>query len=184
MSALALPEILDLLKTPELAELGPGPRADVQSEAALTQKLQSILGKSKLSPTKQDLVRALILIWHDQHEPAHSIAQVIETWDGSFVHGILHRREPDYGNAKYWFRRVGKHAVFPKLAEQAKALLKGDNKGGSLVREIISSGEWNALTFIDACERAVSARNSDTEILLLRQLQRIETETLLQYFVA
>src|SRR5256885_1675442 len=89
-------EILALIETPGLADLGPGPRAGVQPETILEQKLQSIFGKAKMPRQNQELTRALVLLWHDHHETAHAIAQEIETSDGSFVHGILHRREPDY----------------------------------------------------------------------------------------
>src|SRR5450432_255553 len=46
-------------------------------------------------------------------DEAHAVAQDLETPEGSFWHGILHRREPDPANAAYWFRRVGQHPVFP-----------------------------------------------------------------------
>src|SRR5215510_5913011 len=135
-------QMVKLLATPELAGLGPGPRLGVQSEDALSEVLDQILKTAKLSLERQDLVRALILLWHDHLDSSHSIAQAIENSDGAFVHGIMHRREPDYGNAAYWFRRVGKHPAFAEIASRASEVLeeKGDD---DLARKLVPKGEWD-----------------------------------------
>src|SRR2546426_713043 len=117
MSGIALQEIEKLLEAAELPELGPGPRAGVLSEGAVNRGLAELIGGRKLPMEKQELIRALVLLWHDNLEAAHRIAQEIENADGAFVHGIMHRREPDYGNAAYWFRRVGKHGAFSEIAK-------------------------------------------------------------------
>src|SRR6266536_2528685 len=52
-------------------------------------------------------------------DESHSISQSLESAEGAFWHGIMHRQEPDAGNASYWFRRVGTHAIFPALREAA-----------------------------------------------------------------
>src|SRR5262245_28695382 len=52
-------------------------------------------------------------------DEAHEIAQAVETPEGSFWHGIMHRQEPDPGNASYWFRQVGLHPIFPALRDAA-----------------------------------------------------------------
>ena len=49
-------------------------------------------------------------------DQSHEISQSIDTVEGSFWHGILHRQEPDANNARYWFRRVPSHPIFPGLA--------------------------------------------------------------------
>src|SRR6266404_1465013 len=139
--------------TPEPPELGPGPRPGIQSESELNGKLQEFFGAEKLPTQKQELVRALVLLWHDHLESAHVIAQDIDTADGAFVHAIMHRREPDYGNAKYWFRRVGKHPAFAELAKGVCSLL--EQSGNRELRQLlVSNGEWDAFAFVDACERA------------------------------
>src|SRR6266850_2535497 len=96
-------EILSLLNTKEPPELGPGPRPGVESESQLNGKLKAFFIAAEIPVPKQQLLRALVLLWHDHLDSAHTISQDIHNSDGSFVHAIMHRREPDYGNSKYWF---------------------------------------------------------------------------------
>jgi hypothetical protein len=169
----------DLLKTAEPADLGPGPRAGVESKANLEAKLQTIFKNSKLPRERQELVRGLILLWHDHHDDAHKIVQDIENPDGSFIHGIVHRREPDYSNSKYWFRRVGKHAAFAGIAERAAHTLH--EAKSPLADQLLPARRWDAMAFIDACARALQNRAGDADVALLCQIQKIETECLLEY---
>src|SRR5690242_1586775 len=53
-------------------------------------------------------------------DEAHSIAQSLDTADGAFWHGVMHRQETDPANSTYWFRRVGKHPIFPALNDEAR----------------------------------------------------------------
>ena len=179
MSATDLKFFSELLATRELPELGPGPRGGVQSETALKDKLEGLFAKSKISAERQDLIRALILLWHDHHDPAHLIAQDIENPDGSFIHGIIHRREPDYWNSKYWFRRVGKHATFALIAQGAGELL--DKGKPQLSKQLIPAGDWDPIGFVDACEAAAKKGKADPDYQLLQQVQNIETGSLLEY---
>jgi hypothetical protein len=53
---------------------------------------------------------------------SHTLSQELPTAEGSYWHGIMHRREGDFENAKYWFRRVGQHPVLDELAAEVDAL--------------------------------------------------------------
>lgn len=159
-------------------DLGPGPRAGVLSPAELDRQLESIRQLKPSSGPQFELIRALILLWHDHHETAHAIAQAIETRDGSYVHAILHRREPDYFNAKYWFRRVGEHPCFHQLAACASEILDG-SEPAIPVQRIVRGDRWDALAFVDACEAAALASPPARDAL--RAVQQAEFETLLAY---
>ena len=89
-------------------------------------------------------------------EKGHQTAQEISTAEGSYWHAILHRQEPDASNAGYWFRRVGKHPIFPQLADEARGL-------GYAVK-----GGWDPFAFVDFCEEALERPGSDRENLALR----------------
>ena len=98
-------------------------------------------------------------------EESHRISQELDTAEGSFWHGIMHRREPDPENAAYWFRRVGRHPIFPALAAAAPQI----------------SGEvWDPFAFIDYCEEARRRPGSDMEAEAMR-IQLAEWRLLMQY---
>src|SRR6478735_7782256 len=96
--------VQQLIQTPEPPGLGPERRASEKSNSNLRERIDQILEKTNLRREKAELIRSGVLLWHDELEASHVISQSIENSDGSFLHGIMHRREPDYGNAKYWFR--------------------------------------------------------------------------------
>ena len=171
-------DLAKFLQTDQLAELGPGPRPGVQTEASLERQLQPLLEDSGLSRERQELVHGLILLWHDHLDAAHTLAQNVEGPDGAFVHGIMHRREPDFGNAAYWFRRVGRHEAFDAIATQAGALLQSGSRP-ELASKLIPNGNWDPFAFIDACSRA--ANSGEPEQRLLRQIQQIESAALLEW---
>lgn len=46
-------------------------------------------------------------LYLDNLESSHTISQRDASPVGAYWHGIMHRREGDFSNAKYWFRQTG-----------------------------------------------------------------------------
>jgi len=111
-------------------------------------------------------------------EESHTISQSIETTTGSFWHGIMHRREGDFFNSKYWFRRVGEHPVFPNLKKLAGELASSVNPHPS-ISFINSQAHWQPFDFVDLVE-ACRANRSPHE-LLCKQIQQCEWELLFDF---
>lgn len=108
-------------------------------------------------------------------DESHSASQGIHSSEGSFWHGIMHRQEPDAGNSAYWFRRTGRHPVFPALHEEAARLAR-DRPGASFaIKET-----WDPFAFIDFCEEARRRPGSENEELAL-DVQRAEWQVLFDY---
>ena len=166
-------ELKLVLDTDELPSLGPESRTG----ALTTAQLDVLLSKA-LPVSTTSAVRALFssgaYLWHDHLDKAHSIAQEIETADGSLLHGIMHRREPDYGNAKYWFRRVGAHPSFLSLAVRASEFLEKLDES-DLHSRLLPNKTWDPFAFVDAVEDAQEGQFR-SKIERLQQIQKLEFE--------
>jgi hypothetical protein len=91
--------------------------------------------------------------WDASHEAAQRADDLGENAVSAYWHGIAHRREPDAGNAAYWFRRVGRHALYPRLAVAVGPLL--DESGDpALAHRLVKGGSWDPFAFIDLCTRS------------------------------
>ena len=178
---MTLSQLKPLLAASDAPELGPGPRAGIQPLPALQKRIDAALENSHLSSEAAQLIRGTILLWHDHLDASHEIVQESKTADGSYVHGIMHRREPDYGNAKYWFRRVGRHACFSSLAEQTRALCQTANQR-QLQEKLLLRGEWDPFALIDTCEEVAGRSATDSRVRTLRAIQQAEFEILLDHF--
>ena len=70
---------------------------------------------------KRCIESGLLLLW-DFLDDSHEISQTMEgkgsPRTADYWHGIMHRREPDAGNASYWFCRVGSHPALDHLGTQ------------------------------------------------------------------
>ncbi|MDG1832996.1 MAG: hypothetical protein P8J63_07215 [Verrucomicrobiota bacterium] len=119
------------------------------------------------------LIQSAALLWHDQLDKSHDLSQDIPCADGSFLHGIMHRREPDYSNAKYWFNRVGTHPVYPEILNRVTQLVANTSL------ENLAGIKWDAAAMVDAVS---SARVGTDEYMILQQVQRVEFEFLLERF--
>ncbi len=114
------------------------------------------------------IMRAGLYLYFSFWDEAHETAQDITTPEGSYWHAIVHRQEPDAGNAGYWFGQVGTHPIFPALRERAAAI--GVDFGP----------RWNPRAFIDYCEQSRQHPGSDNERRAL-ETQRAEWQLLFDY---
>jgi hypothetical protein len=74
-----------------------------------SQNLCEIVAKLNTDPLIQSncLLQAGLWLYVDQLDRSHEVSQSIESSAGSLWHGIMHRREGDFWNSKYWFRKAG-----------------------------------------------------------------------------
>ena len=145
------PVVAGLLSEPRLADLGPGTPVLAVRDTLRTLDLPAAR-------------RAGLWLYFDFLHESHEISQDLDTPDGSFWHAIMHRREPDAWNSKYWWRRVGPHPVLTQLVARAPAL---------------GYAYTTPEAFVDFCER-VRGTNSPDE-LLAKRVQLLEWQLLFDH---
>ena len=186
MYAPAIAEVIEKLETgnplPTLApqEAWSTELTDVLEATSLDELFQ---GESLKNTTFGNATKSGLLLWNDALNESHMISQGLENQTGSYWHGIMHRREPDYSNSKYWFGRVGTHPIFPQLRERAIAIFKETSNPSDALRRIAEAIEadenWDAYQFIDWCQAAENGTDDVTRFL--QQVQAEEIKLLLAY---
>jgi hypothetical protein len=173
------PNVAPLLAKAALNEIGPGTPV-----AALRGSLQALTPELVLAPhdvTDREMAAGCCAgLWlrFDFLDESHHVSQSIDTPTASFWHAIMHRREPDFANAKYWFRRTGRHPLDARLAEAARRLV-ADSKPDAETEFLARQETWDPLRFVDLCEIALDG--SPPLHTLAMRIQQVEWELLFDY---
>ena len=115
-----------------------------------------------------DAIKAGLWLYVDELDRSHGYSQSIHTPTGSFWHAIMHRREGDFSNAKYWYRKAGAHPAMGHID-----LSGGGSASGSAI------GAYDAEAFVDRVARANARCESDSPDLVA--LQRHEWSALFEW---
>jgi len=149
--------VADLLAE-RLMPLGPGaPNRAVHERLQALTPASLFAGQSIKDMDAAHACLAAVWLLHDFLDESHALSRNIDTPEGSWWHAIMHRREPDASNSKYWFRRVGNHPVLKMLAEQAPG---------------IGYAFTNPRSFVDFCEKVRDTGTTDEETA--KRVQKLE----------
>jgi hypothetical protein len=112
------------------------------------------------------LVRGALHYAVDALDPAHALFQEDHSDLGSYWHGMLHRREGDFDNARYWFRRAGAQPFFDSLHRES----------ANLSADMAKQPTWDPYLFTGQYEQA---RHGAEELVEeMRALQRAEFDVI------
>ncbi len=169
---------------PELLSSPPRRELDWLFAELRLARLSDLCGHA-ISTADATAVLAGLWLLHGDSDASHRQSQSIEDEGrhrcGNFWHAILHRQEPDYGNSKYWFRRVGQPGFLAELAQQADELIAvdGSDSARRWRTKLGLPGRWDSFAFVDWCEAA--AQDADaSQAKLVRRIQFIEMHLLLR----
>jgi hypothetical protein len=168
--------------TSESPDLGQGPRRGIRPAAELRDGLSLIAADLGLPSAKGELLLAAALLYNDHHDEAHDLVQDLTDRDGCLLHAILHRREPDYWNATYWFRRVSGHPLY-RAATPVIVAAATEPPTKTLLKRLTLSGTLDPIAFVEECEKAAGG-SSKPEIGFLRRVQQAEFEALVAHLLA
>lgn len=158
------PAFAALLHDAPLSPLGPG-----RPDAGRRPLLAALEGDAAC--------RAGMWLLYDFLDESHAVSQGLHTPEGSFWHALMHRRENDFSNSKYWFRRVGDHAVYEPLRAAACGLAAETPHPSA--RFLTTLSAWDPFAFVDLCETSL-AGPSPCEALC-RRIQQVEWRLLFDH---
>ena len=155
MSEMNLPDPLARTLEPLFEALPPDQAmqrlvVETPSEAAPVELVAKLLNEPALAD-RSDLAAGLWL-YVDELDRSHRLSQQMSDPTGAFWHAIMHRREGDFSNSKYWFSRAGQHPAMEQVGEEydpvdfvddvARAHRKGEDDLTLIDRQ---RREWSAL---------------------------------------
>ncbi len=170
----------ELLNTPRIMALDPGEENGPAKAGLEALDLDAAFAPNRISDRMMaEGCRSALWLYHDFLVTSHTISQQITTPTGSYWHGIMHRREPDYPNGKHWFGRVGDHDIYPELRDEAATIASGTDNLPDEAAYLMSQSSWDPFAFIDLCEGANVGGVPAGD--LCRGIQQREWELLFDY---
>ncbi len=172
------PAIEKLLRPPRLPALAVDtPPTPMRAQLKALQTDEAFAPFRIRNRSMADACRAGLWLLFDFLDEAHGISQELDTPEGSYWHAIVHRREPDANNAKYWYRKVGTHAIFEPLRQRA-AQLAGERPPQQAVF-LARQAAWDPIAFVDLCAAFLAGAAPCED--LCRHIQRAEWDLLFDY---
>ena len=141
---------------------------------------ESLLARPARNPGDAGALLAGLWLWHDWLDESHTLSQSIHNETGSFWHAIMHRREGDFSNAKYWYARCRHHPALGEIAAAGRAPVSTAGGHGELERLV--RDEWDASSFVDIVQ-AVHDKPSDPLHPIAVALQQAEWKALFAHCV-
>ena len=141
-------------------------------------KPQELVAGTVTRPQEAAGMLAGLWLYFDWLDESHRISQSLDSATGSFWHAIMHRREGDFSNSKYWYARCAGHPSQATLAAQAPRLINTMPADKAMLR-LIATG-WNAPAFVDLVEQ-VHEHPSDPRHAAAVALQRLEWQVLFDH---
>ncbi len=117
-------------------------------------------------------------LWMDALHECHEIVQDLIGPTGSFWHAIMHRREGDFSNAKYWYARCADHRALRLVSALAMDVVGRHTHDKSILR--IASGEYNPTALVDLVEE-IHDQPGDPRYDAAVRLQQMEWEALFNH---
>jgi len=91
---------------------------------------------------------AALWLYADELDRSHTLSQSLHTATGSFLHGIMHRREGDFGNSQYWMAQARQHPVWDDLpGYEPRAFIRAveARTADDAALVAVQRTEWNAV---------------------------------------
>ncbi|HRK30698.1 MAG TPA: hypothetical protein PLD59_06425 [Tepidisphaeraceae bacterium] len=138
----------------------------------------TVLARPVVSPRDAAAALAGLWLWHDHLDESHRLSQAIDTPAGSYWHAIMHRREGDFWNSKYWLNKCRGHPALGLISRQATDMINAAPSDQSIIR--LTLGDFDAAGFVDVVE-AVHNHPDDPRRELIVALQKIEWRALFEH---
>jgi hypothetical protein len=128
-----------------------------------------VAGGSIGVPQSFAVIRGGLLYALDDLAGCHEFFQDTASDLVGYWHGMMHRREADFDNARYWFRRAGALPFFDTLHSRA----------AEVSTDMAKQTSWDPYLFTSECEQ--HRFGSDSEEDSLARLQRAEFDVVFDY---
>lgn len=155
------PALRDAIELAPIPSLGDAPKC-----ADMRAAVERLLGEqsTEFSPPSPPAMAGLWLL-AGELDRSHDISQTLDSPTGSYWHGIMHRREGDFSNAKYWMRRAAGHPVFEELANHIGSVAGGEalalftpQFAHTVVGHGLTSPDSLATSLVDLCQHMVGSQ--------------------------